>query len=204
MCIGAREFPLTGLAHGNAGIAYALLTIAERTADVRFQEGARAAIRYEREHFCPERRNWPDLRSSGSFANAWCHGAPGIGLSRLCSLPLLDDQLLIEEINAALTTTLSDGFGGCHILCHGDLGNVDILLHAAAILGEPRWKLHARQHAARVMETAKKSGWNCGLPLGVESPGFMNGLAGVGYALLRLTDPARVPCLLALEPPRLS
>jgi lantibiotic modifying enzyme len=36
----------------------------------------------------------------------------------------------------------------------------------------------------------------------VESPGLMTGLAGIGYGLLRLAKPARVPSILTLEGPR--
>ena len=203
---GAAEVPLTGFAHGNAGIAYALLTIAELTGDPRFRETACAAIQYERALFSPARGNWPDLRnhSHGGFVTAWCHGAPGIGLSRLNALRYLDDPLLREEIGTALSTTLRDGFGGSHTLCHGDLGNVDILLHAGETLNEPRWSQHARQEAAKVVAIAKVSSWNCGHPLAVETPGLMTGLAGIGYALLRLAEPRQMPCVLALDPPKVS
>jgi lantibiotic modifying enzyme len=176
------------------------MTIAALTGDHRFHEAALAAIGYERALFRPERGNWPDLRknSAGGFVTAWCHGAPGIALSRLCSLRWLDDPVVREEIRVGLSTTVVDGFGGSHILCHGDLGNADILLHAGQILNEPGWTLHARREAARVIGSAP---WNCGHPLGVETPGLMTGLAGIGYALLRLACPGRMPCVLALDPP---
>ena len=45
-------------------------------------------------------------------------------------------------------------------------------------------------------------GWVTGIPLGVESPGLMAGLAGIGFGMLRLADPHRVPSILALEMPR--
>ena len=38
---------------------------------------------------------------------------------------------------------------------------------------------------------------------GVETPGLMVGLAGIGYELLRLADPAVIPSILLLEPPPL-
>lgn len=44
-------------------------------------------------------------------------------------------------------------------------------------------------------------GWLCGIPLGVESPRLMPGLAGIGYQLLSLAEPEFVPSLLTLEPP---
>jgi lantibiotic modifying enzyme len=33
-------------------------------------------------------------------------------------------------------------------------------------------------------------------------PGMMTGLAGIGYGLLRLAEPERVPSVPVLEPPR--
>jgi type 2 lantibiotic biosynthesis protein LanM len=200
-------YPLTGFAHGNAGIAYALLKVAALTGMDRFTHAALEAFAYERSLFSSEHANWPDLRISNSapqFVNAWCHGAPGIGLSRLCSLSHVDGRQLVAEIDAALSTTLAKGFGSGHTLCHGDLGNADILLHAAQVLHQPRWRLHANKVAAHAIETAAQTGWNCGNPLGIESPGLMTGIAGIGYALLRLADPDRVPSVLALEPPRLQ
>jgi lantibiotic modifying enzyme len=204
--LGNAESPLTGFAHGNAGIACSLLTIAELTNEARFRDAACAAIEYERAVFSREHRNWPDFRpnSAGGFVTAWCHGAPGIGLSRLCSLRSLADPLLREEIDTALATTVSMSFGKSHIVCHGDLGNVDILLYAAEILQEPRWAAHAKRQAGRILTAAKGGNWVLENPLHVETPGLMTGLAGIGYALLRLADPARVPCVLALDPPKVQ
>jgi type 2 lantibiotic biosynthesis protein LanM len=204
--LAAVKSPLTGFAHGSAGIAYALFTVAHLTKEPRFDNAARAAIEYERGLFSPVQRNWPDFRSSsnGGFATYWCHGAPGIGLSRLCSLRFFDEPLLREEIYIALATTLSAGFGGSHIACHGDLGNTDILLYAGETLGEPRWRERAKQQTARVLSSARDGGWVLDNPLNVETPGFMTGLAGIGYTFLRLADPSGVPCVLALAPPQVQ
>ena len=82
---------LTGFSHGVAGIATALAELYAATGDSRFRDGALAALRYERTHFCREQGNWPDFQQIANFPAldkpicqvAWCHGAPGIGLSRL-------------------------------------------------------------------------------------------------------------------------
>jgi type 2 lantibiotic biosynthesis protein LanM len=203
LCGGMAASPLTGFAHGNAGIAYALLEISEIVGESRFKDTALRALDYERSLFSPEHGNWPDLRrnATGGFATAWCHGAPGIGLSRLCSLRHVNDPMINEEINAALASSLAGGLGGNHTLCHGALGNAEILLHAANALGEPKWRVHANQAVMAVMGSVRENGWICGNPLGVESPGLMTGIAGIGYAFLRFADPARIPSVLALEPP---
>ena len=62
----------------------------------------------------------------------------------------------------------------------------------------------ADRRAALILEEIDREGWLCGVPLGVESPGLMTGLAGIGYGLLRLAEPTRVPSVLVLEPPMLS
>jgi type 2 lantibiotic biosynthesis protein LanM len=206
--------PLTGFSHGAAGIAWALLELATVTGEERFRKAALDAIAYERSLFLPEMNNWPDLRE---FANAittdnnqptcmtaWCHGAPGIGLARLRCLQHLDDAKTCSEINAALKTTLAYGFGGNHSLCHGDLGNLELLLQASKILGDPQWQQQVDRFTAIILESINQHGWLCGIPLGVESPGLMTGLAGIGYQLLRLAEPNRVPSVLLLEPPILN
>jgi lantibiotic modifying enzyme len=132
---------------------------------------------------------------------AWCHGAPGIGLARLRSLPHLDDATTRAEISAALATTLAEGFGHNHSLCHGDVGNLDFVVQAAERLGDPRWYPQANRRAALILEWIAREGWLCGVPLRVESPGLMTGLAGIGHGLLRLAEPTLIPSVLVLEPP---
>jgi type 2 lantibiotic biosynthesis protein LanM len=108
--------PLTGFAHGNAGIAWALLQLWSVSNQERFRSAALNALSYERSLFSAA-RNWPDLRDrkllglavsdkKENFMVAWCHGASGIGFSRLKSLRDLDNPEIREEIDTALRTTL--------------------------------------------------------------------------------------------------
>jgi lantibiotic modifying enzyme len=107
----------------------------------------------------------------------------------------------MTEINTALQTTLAQGFGLNHSLCHGDLGNIELLLQASQMLNDPQWQAKVDYFAAAILESIDRDGWLSGIPSGVESPGLMTGLAGIGYGLLRLADPARVPSVLTLAPP---
>jgi lantibiotic modifying enzyme len=200
---------MAGFAHGAAGIAWALLAVAATTGEQRFHAAALDAIAYERSLFSPEAGNWRDLREratgqrdEAAFMTAWCYGAPGIGLARLASLRHLDDATTRAEIDTALHTTLAHGFGDNHSLCHGDLGNLELLLQAGQTLDDARWRHEAGRRAAMILEGIGMQGWVCANPLGVESPGLMTGLAGIGYGLLRLAEPARVPSILTLAPPR--
>jgi type 2 lantibiotic biosynthesis protein LanM len=203
--------PLLGLAHGAGGIAWALFELAAATGDRRYHAAAAEALAYERAHFSAERGNWPDFRDwvrpqagdGGTvFPCAWCHGAPGIGIARLLSMRWEVDPVMADEVAAALRGTLQAGFGRSHCLCHGDLGNAELLLLTAQELHEEIWRHHALRCAQAVLDTEATEGrWRCGEPGLGETPGLMLGLAGIGYALLRIADPVGVPSVLALQGP---
>jgi type 2 lantibiotic biosynthesis protein LanM len=205
------EPPLTGFSHGAAGIAWALARLGAATGEERYRAAARAAIAYERSLWSAEIGNWRDLRrlepAPGQPATepvpmwAWCHGAPGIGLARLATRPWLEDPAIDGEIEAALASTLQRGFGMNHSLCHGDLGNLDLLLQARRRPDGERLQPHIDRLAAQVLAGIRSQGCLCGVPEGLETPGLMTGLAGIGYGLLRLADPEKVPAVLTLEPP---
>ena len=132
---------------------------------------------------------------------AWCHGAPGIGLGRLGSLKYIDDATIREEIEVALKTTITEGFGWNHSLCHGDLGNLETLLMATQVLDDPQHREQLEHLTAMILQSIDTYGWVTGVPLRVETPGLMMGLAGIGYELLRLAEPDKVPSVLLLAPP---
>ncbi|MDT9110983.1 lanthionine synthetase LanC family protein, partial [Escherichia coli] len=79
----------TGFSHGSSGVALALLQLHEITGEDFFLKGAEGGFNYERQSFDISQQNWPDFRAGVSTTAAkvcglaWCHGAPGIALSRL-------------------------------------------------------------------------------------------------------------------------
>lgn len=215
-----RSAPLTGFSHGVAGIAMALLRLADVSGQPRFRELALDALRYERRMFCPSQGNWRDLRSAtdpvaaeatrhaGDDAShaapacglAWCHGAPGIGLGRIASLAHHDDEQARAEIRVAVRTTAAAGLGSNHSLCHGDLGNLELLSQAAARGLVAGAQPLLERHVAQVLDDLADRGPLCGTHHGLETPGLMTGLAGIGYGLMRLAAPDQVPSILTLEP----
>lgn len=203
---------LTGFSHGAAGIAWALLELHQqaRTEDMRFRHAAQQALHYERRWFDPKQENWPDFRSqdqpSGpAYAAAWCHGAPGIGLSRLRCYQLLQDQECLADAQAALRTTsrflMMAADEGNYSLCHGHCGNAELLMMAGDLLGDAESLKAVEQLADRAMEKHHGSGnpWPCGVLQGGETPNLMLGLAGIGYFYLRLYD-RKVPSVLMVGP----
>lgn len=211
-----EQAPLAGMGHGNAGIALNLLRLWAVSKEERFREAALAAMEYERRLFSSSHNNWPDLRTEvsnapqtsdegqASYMMAWCHGAPGIGLARLGSLQYHDDAAIRAEIHAAIQALLVEGFGRNHALCHGDMGNLETLLTATQLLPECYAREKFAPLQASLLQSMAESGWRSGMPLEVETPGLMLGLAGTGYALLRQAAPERVPSLLLLAPPQLE
>src|SRR5581483_618805 len=205
--------PLTGFSHGVAGIAWALVEAGVISGNARYRGTARQALEYERACFSPAEQNWPDfrpsaLRPNGKASNGhptycalWCHGSGGIGLSRALMLRHWDEALLYDETAIAARTTLKWGFGRNHSLCHGDAGNLDILLMISMITHDRRLHDKTYKVAGRFVDGLDRHGWLCGTPNWVETPGLMAGLAGVGYGLLRLAEPEKVPSIIAIEKP---
>lgn len=204
--------PLTGFSHGNSGFALALLELFGVLGDERYRETAVRALAFEQEFFSLEERNWRDLRNARwdlgtrdytdiPCNTAWCHGASGIGLSRLRMLPYIRTPEVLNDIRTAVDATLRNGFGVNHCLCHGDLGNLELLIQAGQTLDNPTWLEAAGKLTRRALATMDEKGCLCGVPFYVETPGLMDGLAGIGYGLLRLAEPDRVPCVLMLDLP---
>jgi lantibiotic modifying enzyme len=207
--------PLAGFAHGPAGIALSLLRLAAASGEARFHQAALAALAYERSLFASDEHNWLDLRrvrtrsehnqaqkgEARSFMTAWCNGATGIGLARLASLPYLDDARLHEEIDAALKSTLAQRFDGDYTLCHGVAGSLETLVVAHQTLDAAPYQAALEQGASALLERASAFSKPANAFAEIEPPGFMVGLAGLGYTLRRLAEPVSIPSALLLAPP---
>ena len=201
------ERPLTGYAHGASGIADALLRLTAVTGDQRFHDAAMQGFEYETKVFNPSAQNWPDYRvatHSGitRFANQWCHGAPGICLARLQALQQHDTPALRNDADVALATTQAYGVGKVDDLCCGNFGRVDILLTAGLQLGHNDLYDAAQSLGSTLVRNARERGSYRLLDSSFSDvflPGLFKGLAGIGYGLLRLAEPPRVPSILSLD-----
>ncbi len=176
---------LTGFSHGASGMAAALVRLHSATGKSDHLEAAAAALGWERRHFDPEARNWPDLRGGPQpdeprFMLSWCHGAPGIALARLClaGTPLWDSGVE-EELHHALEST-ADRTLPEDSLCCGRFGRAVILRMAARQAGERRWLEAAIQLQAQGLERRRATGSYSFKDV----PGLFQGYAGAGLALL--------------------
>jgi hypothetical protein len=226
--------PLLGMAHGAAGIGLALAELYAATGEEECRYGAERAFAYERAAYDPEEENWPDFRETDVLTflqrervdelrervrrgwrppvrhlTAWCHGAPGIGLSRLRAWELLGDGACRQDALAAVETTRAwvrangDEPTSVFCLCHGIAGNGEVLLHAAEILELPALRDEVEEIVARRCAEGSSGPWISGAPRGLSDPSLMLGEAGIGHFLLRLAGAAAESPLL-LRPPAAS
>src|SRR5579864_5949807 len=155
--------PITGFAHGAAGIAWALLEVAARTGNQKYKDAAIHAMEYEHARYSLAAGNWTDAATE-------------------------------EAVDA------KNEVGPAMAWCHGDLGNLDFLFQASQLTSNQELIQKVDEWTNQILASMDKYGWLCGVPLAVESPALMNGLAGICLGLLRMAEPDRVPSVLTLSP----
>ncbi|QWF15529.1 type 2 lanthipeptide synthetase LanM family protein [Lysobacter capsici] len=208
-CPASPERGLGGFAHGNAGIGAALAGHATLTGDDAALQLAREALRYERNAYRRRGQRWYDLfehaapsdgcPDAASDIHSWCHGAPGVGFARLLLPESLRDAAWREDLRQCIASTRESGLNGGHCLCHGQWGNLDLLIQHAALRGDRDALAECRALGAALIEQAHPH-WHCGGRSPRERPlGLMVGLAGIAYGCLRLADPANAACVLMLS-----
>ena len=169
---------------GQAGAAWTLLALAEATREEHYGSIASAI---------------PTAVPPAEIAT------PGHWLAALRRWSWLADLRLRRTLDAGLKVALPPlverGLGRNHSLS-GDLGYLDLWLQVSLTLNDNAWRHECARYAAAVVTQIQRYGRVTAVPLGVETPGLMAGLAGIGYGLLRLATPEQVPSVLALEFPR--
>lgn len=176
--------PLTGYGHGAAGIAVALMWANEITRNSAYEKAAHTMLQYEHTCYNPAHNNWPDYRKNDAaspvFMHGWCAGAPGIGLSR---------RLLGKDCFEAETWAENHLLLPYDHLCCGNAGLIDFLL----IMGQQnaaRKRVNALACRHPHYRLVAYNGPN------VINAGLFSGIAGIGYACLRVCYPDTVHSIL--------
>ena len=229
---------LCGFSHGAAGIGWVFLELGRYFHNETFYRIAEQAFLYESYHFVEDNKNWPDLRkgtyseddenehreaflkndigffTKGGDMNAWCHGAAGIGLSRLRAYQLYKDVLhhdnyklyLRHALSAIEKTTMTNVEGKApsfsFILCHGGGGNADLFIKAYEILKDEKYLSLAERVAQTALDYHKEHGYYMSGFAGSaeEDTSLFMGSAGTGYFYLRLLAPHDVPSIMIPTP----
>jgi lantibiotic modifying enzyme len=200
---------LCGFAHGLAGMSAALFALYSTTNDQHFLNCARHLVNEEDGMFVPGAENWIDRRypfdawGVPQFTTAWCHGAPGIAISRVVA-SRSDVQFAntyTETAKRALTRTTDECMSlmksgrSASCLCHGLAGLTDIALLGGMVLGDSNLLEKAYSSGQHMLAMRESNGH---LPAEKPHPSLLLGLAGMGYLFLRLSRPNRTPSVLSL------
>ncbi|MGW4522112.1 type 2 lanthipeptide synthetase LanM family protein [Amycolatopsis sp. NPDC004378] len=194
-----------GFAHGATGIGWTLMrlalsdagTTAERTT---WRELAEKAFAYQEWLYRPEEGNWFDARigSEEDFFTSWCHGSAGIGLAALDLHRRTGEPRWLEMAGRAARASAAEGFGWSHTLCHGDMGQWEVL--DAIRRADPSWTGPGRDEIdAELLTGLEQRGPVGGLAREAFSPSLMSGLAGVVHGLLRMHPGHTLPSPLLLD-----
>lgn len=185
-CVPDGEPPQAGFARGAAGIGCALARFASVAGDQSYLLAARRAVR----------RAISVGTATADRTNGWCHGTAGLLVARCC----LAGESSLARLRADLLTLGKRPVLRDLSLCHGELGMTEAL---SVVLTTTRVTTSGRllpRRAGLLLDALHRHSRYCGTPGGVSTPGLLNGLAGIGYGLLRLGFPDRVPPVLLLEP----
>lgn len=220
---------LCGFSHGAAGIGFVFLELGHYFQNDAFYWMAEQAFLYESHYYDESIKNWPDFRKGiykpedyeehekayleqnfGFFAkaadmNAWCHGAAGIGLSRLRALELLNSQSYAKDVNSAIEkTSLTDvereNSSRSFIICHGAGGNAELFLEAYRTLGQREYLSFAEKIVLEAIKTKKdKKTYLSGYANSDKRQdlSLFMGNAGIGYFYLKFLNPLKTPSILA-------
>lgn len=221
---------LCGFSHGAAGIASVFLELGYYFNNPSFYWIAEQAFNYESAYYNKTINNWPDLRKFSdeesefikqekaffkgdfnvfydkTYMNGWCHGAAGIGLSRIRAYELLKKDIYKKEIDNCTQKTIEtdierkDDFFS-YILCHGRGGNANLFLESYLLFKDDKYLKFAEKIAESGLQSREqrkiyKSGYGYQSAAGQEDKSLMMGNAGIGYFYLRLLDPVNIPCIL--------
>lgn len=187
--------PMSGMAHGNAGILMPVMWLWELTHESKYEEMAEEIWKYEDYLYNESTRNWDDMRMKKPTADsigavAWCHGAPGILLSRMFCYPLTQDEKwrqrfaidMRKAYNKLRTYWKRDSWS----LCHGNCGNLWILELAEEFFAKEKIVIEMDDLVSMTMKKQLLEKDISYLPQEILNPGLMNGYGGILLYLLSI------------------
>lgn len=193
--------PLAGLAHGCSGFIMAFTRLAYASNASRYWEAVEKIMTYEDNLYNETINNWKDLQGIRDksaveiFENAdslpctdqvaWCHGAGGILLSRMeiCEVPGCKEnhrklyEVACVDAERALQKISVDGIRDNLCLCHGLFGNLSVLDDVP----EVKERFGSVWESGVSMYKSLENSY----PHERYNPGFMTGITGIGYTVLR-------------------
>lgn len=193
----SNEKLIGGFAHGASSIAYVLMRLGHLSKKEIFTKKAIELLRYDQSFYRQDKGGWLDARdTTPTFKNFWCHGSIGIGLSRIKIKDFYSDFQIDQEINTALETTLNSYYVNDDTLCHGNMGKTELFLNMYQQSKEKKYLELSENVALTIIRTGEYQSRSI---KGFPAIGLFTGLSGIGYQLLRISNPEKVPSLLTFS-----
>ena len=183
--------PSAGFGRGVAGIAVALASVQSELKDKRIQKWVKSAIEYIDQSYDPYLKTWPQIFETSKkklLASHYCAGHVGVGLAMLSLSKYYPKNEKIENNLLRAIQYLKVNFYRKNnpTLCCGLLSDLDFMIevhkHRPDLMTDAMLEKYFNDFVASMNLNAYKK-------LGV---GFMHGLSGLGYVMLRVACPARV------------
>ncbi|MCD8412517.1 lanthionine synthetase LanC family protein [Tenacibaculum finnmarkense] len=188
-----HDSPLCGLAHGSSGYALAFHYAYDVLKNPKYLNYIRKILFFENSFYCSSSLNWIDdrkfVKESHKYKTfAWSHGSPGIGLVRnkLLKSGFYEGDLIEvfnNDVSNSIKGILNYGLKNTKdILIYGIFGNLDLLINTS-------YNFEIEKKVSKIINDRNRNGWNYGYQfVHFYKPGFMQGLSGIGYQLLRVLD----------------
>lgn len=162
------------------------------------------SLNHDRSFYNEEIDGWIDNREEKNVKNdpvSWCHGSSGIALGRMLMESSYCDELFINEYQIAKKNLLRKGLHANECVCHGSLGNMEILLALSTKLNDLNTKNSIYQYLNELSESIIKdiNVIRHGVEGKTEVVGLFTGIAGISYQFLRFYDWKNTPSVLCLE-----
>jgi type 2 lantibiotic biosynthesis protein LanM len=179
-----------GMSHGASGLSYVLFKLNSFIPNKTYNNMAIELLERDRDLFNEEQSAWLDKRHDQTkCSHLWCHGSTGIGISRLLISRYYTDDMLSREVSIAANNLWKQGYKLDDCLCHGNMGDLELF-----ILMEND---HKDTLVSQLLNDMYKNGeYHIRSLPGFAGKGLFTGLAGVGYQLLRASNPKGIPSVL--------
>ncbi|WP_028523374.1 lanthionine synthetase LanC family protein [Runella limosa] len=198
--------PLCGISHGVSGVAFAFLELFNYFGNPAFSKMAQWCLDYEDNLFNSSINEWPDFRKVDSpqlmyekfkttdisyfykvnYMSAWCHGSPGILLTRIRA-----HQLGVRKYFSLFKKTL-DKYTipidlPSYTLCHGICGNAETYLFASEVFNSKKYRGVVTKILSKMIDEKDsfvhyKSGYDI---QDYEDSSMFMGISGIGHFIIR-------------------
>lgn len=192
-----------GFAHGSSSAALVISKVKalHKDIDIKIDE----ILNHDRSFYDKEMEGWIDNREdiiSSRDSAAWCHGSAGIGLGRLLLSEYYTDDIIEDEIAVARENIIKHGIGYNQCICHGDLGNLEVLYAMALKAGDERQQIKVLTYIDKIAEKVLNGEvLREGNEGTTEVLGLFTGVVGQVFQFLRFSAWEKVPSILCLELP---